>query len=120
MFGRRPNRLPNNVEMGVWGTSSLDGEFTKLYADGGLPSIAPERLLRALLLQVFYTIRSERQLIKQLHYNLLYRWFVGLGVDEPVWVPTGVGSRDRDAKGSSDEQGCGAAGLGAGRAGRDE
>jgi transposase len=68
--------------------AALDGEFTKLYADGGRPSIAPERLLRALLLQVFYTIRSERQLMEQLHYNLLYRWFVGLGVDEPVWVPT--------------------------------
>jgi transposase len=67
---------------------ALDGEFTKLYADSGRPSIAPERLLRALLLQVFYTIRSERQLMEQLHYNLLYRWFVGLGVDEPVWVPT--------------------------------
>jgi transposase len=66
----------------------LDGEFTTLYADGGRPSIAPERLLRALLLQAFYTIRSERQLMEQLHYNLLYRWFVGLGVDEPVWVPT--------------------------------
>ena len=55
---------------------------------GGRPSIAPERLLRALLLQAFYTIRSERQLMEQLHYNLLYRWFVGLGVDDPVWVPT--------------------------------
>jgi transposase len=68
--------------------AALDGEFTKLYADSGRPSIAPERLLRALLLQVFYTIRSERQLMEQLHYNLLYRWFVGLGIDEPVWVPT--------------------------------
>src|SRR5882757_8584743 len=48
---------------------ALDGEFTKLYADSGRPSIAPERLLRALLLQVFYTIRSERQLMEQLHYN---------------------------------------------------
>src|SRR5580704_13742128 len=68
--------------------AALDGEFTRLYGDGGRPSIAPERLLRALLLQVFYTIRSERQLMEQLSYNLLYRWFVGLGVDEPVWVPT--------------------------------
>ena len=68
--------------------SQLDGEFAKLYADDGRPSIAPERLLRALLLQGFYTIRSERQLMEQLHYNLLYRWFVGLGVDDPVWVPT--------------------------------
>ena len=66
---------------------ALDSEFTKIYADSGRPSIPPERLLRALLLQAFYTIRSETQLIEQLDYNLLYRWFVGLGVDEPVWVP---------------------------------
>ena len=68
--------------------SRLDGDFSKAYAIGGRPSIAPERLLRALLLQAFYTIRSERQLMEQLDYNLLYRWFVGLGVDEAVWVPT--------------------------------
>jgi transposase len=68
--------------------ADLDGEFAELYAAEGRPSIAPERLLRALLLQAFYTIRSERQLMEQLHYNLLYRWFVGLGVDDPVWVPT--------------------------------
>src|ERR1700746_1764660 len=68
--------------------AALDGEFSELYADSGRPSIPPERLLRALLLQAFYTIRSETQLMEQLHYNLLYRWFVGLGVDEPVWVPT--------------------------------
>jgi transposase len=67
---------------------ALDSEFTKIYADSGRPSIPPERLLRALLLQAFYTIRSEAQLTEQLHYNLLYRWFVGLGADEPVWVPT--------------------------------
>jgi transposase len=73
----------------------LDVEFAALYAAGGRPSIAPERLLRALLLQVFYTIRSERQLMEQLHYNLLYRWFVGLGVDDPVWVPT-VFTKNRD------------------------
>ena len=59
------------------------------------PSIPPERLLRALLLQAFYTIRSETQLMEQLDYNLLYRWFVGLGVDEPVWVPT-VFTKNRD------------------------
>ena len=57
-----------------------NGEFGKLYAAEGRPSIAPERLLRALLWQAFYSIRSERQLMEQLHYNLLYRWFVGLGV----------------------------------------
>src|ERR1700745_2413222 len=68
--------------------AALDSDFSKAYADGGRPSIPPEHLLRALLLQAFYTIRSERQLMEQLHYNLLYRWFVGLGVDEPVWVPT--------------------------------
>ncbi len=68
--------------------AALDREFSELYAADGRPSIAPERLLRALLLQAFYTIRSERQLMEQLHYNLLYRRFVGLGVDEFVWVPT--------------------------------
>src|ERR1043165_1566047 len=75
--------------------AGLDGEFAKLYAASGRPSIAPERLLRALLLQAFYTIRSERQLMEQIDYNLLYRWFVGLGVDEPVWVPT-VFTKNRD------------------------
>ena len=58
--------------------ADLDREFAELYAAEGRPSVAPERLLRALLLQAFYTIRSERQLMEQLHYNLLYRWFVGL------------------------------------------
>ena len=61
----------------------------------GVPQLRPERLLRALLLQAFYTIRSERQLMEQLQYNLLYRCFVGLGVDDPVWVPT-VFSKNRD------------------------
>jgi transposase len=74
---------------------ALDAEFEKIYAVTGRPSIAPERLLRALLLQAFYTIRSETQLMEQLDYNLLYRWFVGLGVDEPVWVPT-VFTKNRD------------------------
>ena len=68
--------------------AALDSEFGRLYATEGRPSIVPERLLRALLLQAFYSIRSERQLMEQLHYNLLYRWFVGLGVDDQVWVPT--------------------------------
>src|SRR5262249_51010897 len=75
--------------------AALDGEFGKLYAAEGRPSIAPERLLRALLLQAFYSIRSERQLMEQLHYNLLYRWFVGLGVDDRVWVAT-VFTKNRD------------------------
>ena len=74
---------------------ALDAEFSQIYAATGRPSIPPERLLRALLLQAFYTIRSETQLMEQLDYNLLYRWFVGLGVDEPVWVPT-VFTKNRD------------------------
>src|SRR6059058_4315318 len=64
------------------GLASLDAEFDKLYADTGRDSIPPERLLRAALLQAFFSIRSERLLMEQLNYNLLYRWFVGLGVDE--------------------------------------
>jgi hypothetical protein len=75
--------------------AALDSDFSKAYSDSGRPSIAPERLLRALLLQAFYSIRSETQLMEQLDYNLLYRWFVGLGVDEPVWVPT-VFAKNRD------------------------
>lgn len=74
---------------------ALDARFAALYAENGRPSIAPEQLLRALLLQAFYSIRSERQLMEQLDYNLLFRWFVGLSVDDPVWVPT-VFSKNRD------------------------
>ena len=73
----------------------LSRSFTRLYADWGRPSIAPEKLLRALLLQVLYSIRSERMLMEQLEYNLLFRWFVGLNMDEPVWVAT-VFSKNRD------------------------
>jgi transposase len=64
---------------------AMDQEFEGLYAKTGRPSIPPERLLRALLLQIFYSIRSERMLMEQLEYNLLFRWFVGLEMDEPVW-----------------------------------
>ena len=88
-----PLRLVRSVVKEV--LAPLDGDFSKAYADSGRPSIAPERLLRALLLQAFYSIRSERQLMEQLDYNLLYRWFVGLGVDEAVWVPT-VFTKNRD------------------------
>src|SRR5690349_355931 len=63
----------------------MNREFDGLYAKAGRPSIPPERLLRALLLQIFYTIRSERMLMEQLNYNLLFRWFVGMEMDEPVW-----------------------------------
>lgn len=75
--------------------AALDAEFAKLYAADGRPSIAPERLLRAALLQILFSIRSERQLMEQLEYNLLFRWFVGLGIDDPVWVPT-VFTKNRD------------------------
>jgi transposase len=74
----------------------LSGELETLYSNLGRPSIPPERLLRALLLQAFYSVRSERLLMEQLDYNLLYRWFVGLGIDDPVWHPTAfTTNRDR-------------------------
>jgi len=66
----------------------LSPRFARMYSKNGRPSIAPEKLLRALLLQVLYTIRSERQLMEQLDYNILYRWFVGLDMDEAVWDVT--------------------------------
>ena len=64
---------------------ALDAEFERLYEGTGRQSIAPERLLRASLLQAFYSVRSERQLMEQIDYNLLFRWFVGLGIDDAVW-----------------------------------
>jgi transposase len=66
----------------------LGPQLDALYAAGGRPSIPPEQLLRALLLQVLYTVRSERQLMEQLDYNILFRWFVGLSLDEPIWDVT--------------------------------
>jgi len=66
----------------------MDGEFSKLYSETGRPSIAPERLLRATLLMILYSIRSERQLVEQMNYNLLFRWFVGLEMDDEVWDAT--------------------------------
>ena len=75
--------------------AALDAAFAVLYAAEGRPSIAPERLLRAALIQILFSIRSERQLMEQMQYNLLFRWFVGLGIDDPVWVPT-VFTKNRD------------------------
>jgi len=66
----------------------MSGELGRLYAATGRPSIAPERLLRALLLMILYSVRSERQLMEQLDYNLLFRWFVGLEMDDEVWDVT--------------------------------
>ena len=81
--------------------ASLDGEFASLYVDFGRPSIAPERLIRASLIQILFSVRSERQLMEQMQYNLMFRWFVGLGIDDPVWVPT-VFTKNRDRLLTSD------------------
>ena len=74
--------------------NEMSPQFAKLYSNAGRPSIAPERLLR--LLQIFYSVRSERMLIEQLQYNLLFRWFVGMEMDEEVWNHT-VFSKNREA-----------------------
>jgi transposase len=73
----------------------LSSTFEEMYSPMGRPSIPPEQLLRALLLQVLFSVRSERLLMEQLEYNLLFRWFVGLSMDDPVWVPT-VFTKNRD------------------------
>src|SRR6202040_1255589 len=73
----------------------MSREFDRLYAAIGRPSVPPERLLRAQLLQIFYSIRSERLLMEQLDYNLLFRWFVGLAMDEAIWDTT-VFTKNRD------------------------
>ena len=75
--------------------AGMDGAFAGLYSGTGRPSIPPEQVLKALLLQAFYSIRSERQLAEQLDFNLLFRWFVGIGIDDPVWHPT-VFTKNRD------------------------
>jgi transposase len=95
--GRIPARHPLRKMRQVVNDAltSLDAEFDRLYAVDGRASIAPERLIRASLLQILFSIRSERQLMEQMQYNLLFRWFVGLGIDDPVWVPT-VFSKNRD------------------------
>jgi transposase len=73
----------------------LDNQFEQMYSAMGRPSIAPEKLLRALLIQILFSVRSERLLMEMLNYNLLFRWFVGMNMDEDVWVPT-VFSKNRD------------------------
>src|SRR5450759_845325 len=74
---------------------TMDGRLEEIYPEDGRKSIPPERLLRALLLQMLYSVRSERMLMEQLEYNLLFRWFVGLSANEPVWHPT-VFTKNRD------------------------
>jgi transposase len=92
----RPIRVMADIAL-----KALSPVFNRMYVAFGRPSIAPEKLLRALLLQVLYTIRSERMLMEQLQYNLLFRWFVGLNADDPVWVPS-VFSKNRDRLMESD------------------
>src|SRR5215204_2180545 len=76
--------------------AELSPRFAALYADDvGRPSIPPEQLLRALLLQVLYTVRSERQLMEEIDYSILFRWFIGLSLDEPIWSPTSF-TKNRD------------------------
>ena len=94
---RVPARHPLRPIKGVVDAAlaDLDAAFAPLYASGGRPSIAPERLLRAALVQILFGVRSETQLMEQMQYNLLFRWFVGLSIDDPVWVPT-VFTKNRD------------------------
>ncbi len=73
----------------------LSPRFERMYSDMGRPSIPPEQLLRALLLQGLYTIRSERLLVEEIDYSILFRWFIGLSLDEPIWSPTTF-SKNRD------------------------
>src|ERR1700716_3251544 len=77
--------------------SALSRDFAALYSGLGRPSIAPEMLLRAMLLQAFYSVRSERQLMERLEFDLLFRWFVGLGMDDPVWDHSTF-SKNRDRR----------------------
>jgi transposase len=91
LYGSLEERIPANHplrplrEMTDAALESMSKRFDEMYAKAGRPSIAPEKLLRALLLQALYSIRSERMLVEQLEYNLLFRWFVGLGMSEPAW-----------------------------------
>jgi transposase len=86
----RPIRLLVNAAL-----TGMNARFNEIYADSGRDSIAPEKLIRALLLQIFYSVRSERQICEQLRYNLLFRWFVGLALDDAVWDHS-VFSKNRD------------------------
>src|SRR2546428_1275832 len=85
--------------------ADLSPRFTKMYSDIGRPSIPPEQLLRALVLQSLYTVRSERLLMEEIDYSVLFRWFVGLGMDDPIWSPTTF-SKNRDRLLESDIAGA--------------
>ena len=92
---RRDHPLRVIREIAHTALAALASDFSALYSGTGRPSVAPERLLRAMLLQAFYSVRSERQLMERLDTDLLFRWFVGLGVDDPAWDAT-VFSKNRD------------------------
>ena len=100
-YGSLEDRIPNSHPLRPIRTmvdealKGLDTRFSEIYGEDGRRSIPPERLLRALMLQMLYSVRSERMLIEQLEYNLLFRWFVGLSADEPVWHPS-VFTKNRD------------------------
>src|SRR3982075_1086797 len=85
--------------------AELSPRFTRMYSDIGRPSIPPEQLLRALLIQSLYTVRSERLLMEEIDYSVLYRWFVGLSMDAPIWSPTTF-SKNRDRLLESDIAGA--------------
>src|SRR4030095_9474363 len=85
--------------------ADLSPRFSTMYSDIGRPSIPPEQLLRALLLQSLYTVRSERLLMEEIDYDILYRWFVGLSMDDPIWSPTTF-SKNRDRLLESDIAGA--------------
>lgn len=91
LFGTLEQRIPENHPlrpvraMTDMALGALSARFDEMYAKTGRPSIPPEQLLRALLLQALYSIRSERMLVEQLEYNLLFRWFVGLGMNDRAW-----------------------------------
>ena len=82
-------------DAGQRGAGTAQWSVQLIYADTGRASIAPEKLLRAMLIQVFFSVRSERQLMEQVRYNLLYRWFIGLAIDDEVWDHS-VFSKNRD------------------------
>src|SRR6185312_16275011 len=92
---RRDHPLRVIREIANASLSAMSGDFAGLYTNFGRPSIAPEKLLRAMLLQAFYGVRSERQLMERMEFDLLFRWFVGLGVDDPVWDHSSF-SKNRD------------------------
>src|SRR6478735_3987245 len=100
-YGSLEDRVPANHPLRPIRTmvdealKAMDKRFDEIYGEDGRKSIPPERLLRALLLQMLYSVRSERMLMEQLEYNLLFRWFVGLSANAPVWHPT-VFTKNRD------------------------